>query len=46
MIFGIQNLAKWLPFASIVAIFSFIVAFEVGLGPVPYFIASGIMLIF
>lgn len=34
-------MASWLPFASIIAVFAYILAFEIGLGPVPYFIASG-----
>lgn len=36
-----QDLATFLPFACIVAVFGYIIAYQFGLGPIPYFIGSG-----
>lgn len=35
-----SNAISWFPIACVIAIFCYIIAFQVGLGPMPYFIAS------
>lgn len=40
----LQDKAAWLPFACIVAVFGYIIAYQFGLGPIPYFIGSGKLL--
>lgn len=37
----LQETQSWLPYACIVAVFAYIVAYQFGLGPIPYFIGSG-----
>lgn len=36
----LQDMAAWLPWVSIVAVFGYIIAYQFGLGPIPYFIGS------
>ncbi len=36
-----QELASWLPYACIAAVFGYIIALQLGLGPIPYFIGTG-----
>lgn len=36
----LNNVVSWFPMACVVAIFGFIIVFQIGLGPIPYFIAS------
>lgn len=40
-----QDEASWLSYACVVALFGYIIFYQLGLGPIPYFIGSG-MLIF
>lgn len=35
------NLAPWLPYASIASVFCYLIFYQIGLGPIPYFIGSG-----
>ncbi|XP_037034948.1 solute carrier family 2, facilitated glucose transporter member 1-like isoform X2 [Bradysia coprophila] len=40
VIVSLIELATWLPYACIVAVFGYIIAYQMGLGPIPYFIGT------
>lgn len=35
------ELAEWLPYACIASVFAYLIFYQLGLGPIPYFIGSG-----
>lgn len=36
----LSDVVSWFPIACVIAIFGYIIVFQIGLGPIPYFIAS------
>lgn len=43
LVFIVHNIAvvNWFPYACILAVFGYIIFYQIGLGPIPYFIGSG-----
>lgn len=39
--FLFQNALSWMPYMCMVAVLSYVLVYGFGLGPIPYFIASG-----
>lgn len=37
------DLADWLPYACIASVFAYLIFYQMGLGPIPYFIGSGMV---